>query len=345
MKTVVRIDSCIQRSSRLASVFLSMGITSFVASTVEALPKDTVVASISTGNIYVGDVVVSPDSNYLYAANNDNQTIMVIDTGTNEVTSTITVGKTPCGAAISLDGGTLYVSNAADGTVSVIATATGTVTTTVTVGSFPTYLAVSPDGNYVYVPNAFDSTVSIIETSTDQVVATVAVPSGSANEAGFSQSGLSAYVSSPATIRDGPKYLNVFDTSTQKIQNSIEFKSILGFYFAINPQGEEMYLLEKGRILLFDTVTNTVKDGAIKIPKIEKFGDEAGNAAVTPNGQYLYEPIGGSVYLVDVADKKYVNSFSPGEFESFVAIAPNGNYAYFPDALADDILVVDISSQ
>jgi YVTN family beta-propeller protein len=197
MKRVVRIDSCIQRSCRLGCVLLLMGIMSFAASTVGALPKDIVVATISTGNVFVGDVVVSPDGNYLYGTNNDNKTIMVVDTGTNEVVSTISVGNTPCGAAISPDGGTLYVSNAGDGTVSVIATATGTVSTTVAVGNFPEYLAVSPDGNYVYVPNAFDSTVSIIDASTNQVVATIAVPSGSANQAGFSQSGLNAYVSSP----------------------------------------------------------------------------------------------------------------------------------------------------
>jgi YVTN family beta-propeller protein len=343
MEKVFGTDFIINGSRKLACLFLSTGIMSLVASTVEALPKDTVVATISTGNIYAGDVVVSPDSNYLYATNNDNKTIMVIDTGTNEVTSTITVGNTPCGAAISPDGGTLYVSNAADGTVSVIATATGTVTTTVTVGDSPGYLAVSPDGNYVYVPNAFDSTVSIIDTSTDQVVATVAVPY-SATEVGFSQSGLNAYVSTGAAGKYAAS-LTVFDTADQEIQSTIDLKGgdNLGYWFAVNPQGSEMYLVERDRVVLFDTVTNAVKGGAIKTPKIQFWGVET--AAVTPDGQYLYEPIGESVYLVNVLNKAYVNSFAPGKYETNVAIAPNGNYAYFPDAEALDILVVDISSQ
>jgi YVTN family beta-propeller protein len=289
-KKIVGINFCIQASRQLACVFLSVGTLSLATPPVQALPKDTVFATISTGNVYVGDVVVSPDGNYLYGANNDNKTVMVIDTGTNEVTSTISVGNLPRGIAISPDGGTLYVSNAQDGTVSVIATATGTVTTTVAVGDYPFYLAVSPDGSYVYVPNANDATVSIIDTSSDQVVATVAVPH-SASEAGFSQSGLNAYVSTGSAAKHGGS-LTVFRTSNQKIKSTIDLEGgdNIGYWFAVNPQGKEMYLVERARVVLFDTVTNAIKGGAIKTPKIAYWGSET--AAVTPDGHYLYEPFG-----------------------------------------------------
>jgi YVTN family beta-propeller protein len=345
VKTVIGIASSIRAGHQLASVFFSVGIMSLAATSADALPKDTVVATISTGNEYVGNVLVSPDSNHLYATNNDNKTIMVIDTGTNEVTSTISVGNLPFGLAISPDGGTLYVSNADDGTVSVIATATGRVTTTVAVGNFPARLAVSPDGKYVYVPNENDSTVSIIDTATDTVSVTIAVPQG-ADQVGFSQSGLNAYAASIGVVRDKGAhrpFLTVFDVSNQQIQSSIQWRSALGFYFAINPEGNEMYLIERDRIIRFNTVKNHGKGDPIFTPEIEFFGPAV--AAVTPDGQYLYEPIGKSVYLVDVLNQKYVKSFSPGKYESSVAIAPNGKYGYFPDTLANDILVVDISSQ
>jgi DNA-binding beta-propeller fold protein YncE len=138
-------------------------------------------------------------------------------------------------------------------------------------------------------------------------------------------------------------FLTVFDASNQQIQKSIQLPSALGFYFAINPQGNEMYLIERDRIVLFDTVKNVRKGGAISTPAIQSFGGD--NAAVTPDGKYLYEPIGESVYLVDLVNKVYVNSFSPGQYESKVAIAPAGKYAYFPDTLANDIQVVDITPQ
>jgi YVTN family beta-propeller protein len=126
MKTVIRINSCLRANYRFTSVLLSVGILSFAAVPVRALPKDTVITTISTGNVYVGDVVVSPDGTYLYGANNDNKTVMVISTATNEVTQTIAVGNLPFGVAVSPDGSTLYVSNADDGTVSVIDTGTDT---------------------------------------------------------------------------------------------------------------------------------------------------------------------------------------------------------------------------
>jgi YVTN family beta-propeller protein len=271
--------------------------------------------------------------------------IMVINTGTNEVAYTISVGKVPFGLATSPDGGTLYVSNGRDGTVSVIATATGTVNTTVSVGGFPENLAVSADGKYVYVPDVSNSIVSIIDTASDQISATIAVPP-LAQQAGFSQSGLNAYISSIGVSKDKGAhrpFLTVFDASNQQIQKSIQLPSALGFYFAINPQGNEMYLIERDRIVLFDTVKNVRKGGAISTPAIQSFGGD--NAAVTPDGKYLYEPIGESVYLVDLVNKVYVNSFSPGQYESKVAIAPAGKYAYFPDTLANDIQVVDITPQ
>lgn len=349
MRAAVRINSCLRTGHTLAAVFLWVGIASLGAVTVRALPKDTVVAIINTGNEYVGGIVVSPDGQYVYGTNNDNNTVMVISTATHEVTSTIAVGNLPFGIAVSPDSSTLYVSNANDGTVSVIATATDTVTATVAVGHYPEQLAVSPDGNYVYVPNHDDSTVSIIDTATNTVSATIAVPRG-VDQAGFSQSGLYAYAVSSGAAKvegGGNPYLNVFDTSTQSLQSSIQFTSpFIGFYFAINPQGDEMYLIEtaarvRDRVVLFNTDTNVIGGGAIKSPKIPFF--LGFNAAVTPDGQYLYEPAGDSVNLFDLVGKTYVNSFKAGEYETNVAIAPDGNHAYFPDSLADKILVVDIS--
>jgi YVTN family beta-propeller protein len=86
----------------------------------------------------------------------------VIDTATNMIVDTITVGSPAFGVAVSPDGTTAYVANAADGTVSVIDTATNTVTATVTVGDGAIVVAVSPDNHTVYVTNQTDGTVSVI---------------------------------------------------------------------------------------------------------------------------------------------------------------------------------------
>ncbi len=54
----------------------------------------------------------------------------MIDTATNTVTATITVGNGPRSVAITPDGALAYVTNFGADTVSVIDTATNTVTTT-----------------------------------------------------------------------------------------------------------------------------------------------------------------------------------------------------------------------
>ncbi|WP_179928437.1 beta-propeller fold lactonase family protein, partial [Bacillus cereus] len=78
-----------------------------------------------------------PTGSFAYVANESSNTVSVIDTSTNLVTTTITVGLTPFSVAITPDGSFAYVVNADDDNVSVIDTSTNMVTTTVTVGTYP----------------------------------------------------------------------------------------------------------------------------------------------------------------------------------------------------------------
>ncbi len=110
-----------------------------------------------------------------YVANSGSGTVSVIDTATDAVVATVTVGTSPVGVAVSPDGSRVYVANENSDTVSVIDTATDTVAGTVNVGTFPVGVAVSPDGSQVYVADDVGNTVSVIDTATDTVAATVAV--------------------------------------------------------------------------------------------------------------------------------------------------------------------------
>jgi YVTN family beta-propeller protein len=89
-------------------------------------------------------VAVTPDGATAYVANHGGNTVSVIDTATNTVTTTITVGSFPHQVAVTPDGTTAYTGNDGSGSVSVIDTTTNTVTTTITVGTGPTGVAVTP---------------------------------------------------------------------------------------------------------------------------------------------------------------------------------------------------------
>ena len=90
----------------------------------------------------------------------------MINTATNAVTATITVGFTPAEVAVSPNGRRVYVTNEDSDSVSVINTKTNKVSKTMTGFNLPLGLAVTPNGKELYVANVNDNTVSVIDTAT-----------------------------------------------------------------------------------------------------------------------------------------------------------------------------------
>ncbi|MBF0559958.1 MAG: YncE family protein, partial [Nitrospirae bacterium] len=81
-------------------------------------------------------------SPYLYVTNADDNTVSAIDTASNKVIATITVGNTPEYVAVNPAGTYVYVTNSSSNTVSVINATSNTVVTTITVGQYPEGIAI-----------------------------------------------------------------------------------------------------------------------------------------------------------------------------------------------------------
>src|SRR5450631_821295 len=101
-----------------------------------------------------------------YVANMGSNNVSVINTATNAVVATVSVGDEPSDLALTPDGSRAYVVNTGGmsfngDTVSVIDTATNTVAATVAVGNAPFGVAVTPDGSRAYVTNG-NSDVSVM---------------------------------------------------------------------------------------------------------------------------------------------------------------------------------------
>ncbi len=130
--------------------------------------------------LYLGLLVILTFStnlifaNFAYVANLGGDTVFVIDTSTNNVIATITVGVDPSGVAITPNGQFAYVTNSNTDNVSVIDTSTNHVIATVPVGAGPFGIAITPNGQFAYVANS--TSVSVINTSTNTVIATVLAP-------------------------------------------------------------------------------------------------------------------------------------------------------------------------
>jgi YVTN family beta-propeller protein len=114
----------------------------------------------------------------IYALDQPNSTVSIIDTASAAVLGTFPVNDGPSGLAITPDCAKLYVGSQDKSAISVIATASREVTATIPVGPEPRNLAITPDGTRLYSANFGAVDVSVIDTASDTVIASIAVGKG-----------------------------------------------------------------------------------------------------------------------------------------------------------------------
>lgn len=143
---------------------------------------DAVVTARPLDRLPLG-IAFTSDGKFAYVPTHNPYSVLVIDTNTNEVKSTI-LSPIPDegfgeGIAITSDGKFAYVANI--GTpplVSVIDTATNTVVgSPISVAGNPRDVAITPDGKFAYVTTYSPDTVSVISTTTKSMVSTIPLPS------------------------------------------------------------------------------------------------------------------------------------------------------------------------
>lgn len=120
-------------------------------------------------------ISVDRSGNRLYVGSYFDNTIDVIDTTTDKLIDTISVGSYPTNVVLALDGKKAYVLNSESNTVSVVDTSNNHIITTL--GSYftnPWAGVVSKDGRYVYIVNRVDTKkdtmrVTVIDALTDKI--------------------------------------------------------------------------------------------------------------------------------------------------------------------------------
>jgi len=126
---------------------------------------------------------VSPDGAALYVANNLGNTMSIIDTRSNTVATTVTVGAFPYTTLTTPDGKKVYVSNWGDNSVSVVDAGSRAVVKTIPVGvnntiaaatSHPSAMVLSPDG-LLFVSLSNSDAIAVVDTTTDTVARTLSV--------------------------------------------------------------------------------------------------------------------------------------------------------------------------
>jgi YVTN family beta-propeller protein len=91
----------------------------------------TVLVEPASFDTMLTGVCVTPDGKHVYVTNQASNTVSVIDTASNTIVKTVSVGAAPSGVAVTPDGLHVYVSNQGSDSVSVINTASNTVVDTI----------------------------------------------------------------------------------------------------------------------------------------------------------------------------------------------------------------------
>lgn len=122
-------------------------------------------------------IAASPGGDRIYVADNQRNLLLVLETRTQTVVSSIAVPVGPWGVAASPDGTRIYVASLEANVVSVLDSSTLSVIATIAVGARPANIAVAADGATAYVTNNGSDTVSVVNLVTNEVISTIPVGS------------------------------------------------------------------------------------------------------------------------------------------------------------------------
>jgi YVTN family beta-propeller protein len=292
---------------------------------------------------------------YVYIANSGDDTVSVIDTATDTVIHTVSIGSYPCAVAVTPDGSKVYVASLRDNAVYVFDTATNTIITRI-YGMFgPWDLSVTPDGREVYVANKENPSpgVAVINTTTNTVETYVRfgyppdMPYNSrlSNRVTVTPDGSKVYVASDSEIY-------VIDTATKAVTPT---GLLIGYSqgIAITPDGKKAYVANTGEgtnVSVINTKTNTVK-ATINLGSTPSGAVIPNGIAISPNGKNAYVTRNdGTVSIIDTAtDKvKYTvicfwgrDTGTFGNVAIGVALTPDGKKVYVICQGTNNVFVID----
>lgn len=278
----------------------------------------------------------------LYVTNQFGNTVSVISTSTDTVTSAVTGLSEPWGAAVRGDESLVYAVNlngGGTGFVSVINTATNTiVANNIPVGNGPTAIALTPNGSTAYVTNESSNTVTAINTATNTVAATISVGTNPFLVA-VSPDSTTAYVANNSFSNPNAGSVSVINTATNTVTATIALGGTNDpAGLAVSPDGSRLYVTNTGNVTVINTATNTI---TTTIPIAHSVG-----VAFNPNGATAYVLSNTTVSVINTTTNAITNTISLGAGVTPVqiAIGPDGTAVYVTENSNNAIAVISTAT-
>jgi|AGTN01.3.fsa_nt_gi 40-residue YVTN family beta-propeller repeat/40-residue YVTN family beta-propeller repeat len=219
--------------------------------------------------------------NFAYVANSYSNTVSVIDTTSNSVQSTISVGNSPYMCVMNPAGTRLYVDFSTG--VNVIDPGSNTVIATINLdNSGPRDMAISNDGVYLYVVESVGN-IAIIDTRSYSItrvsLGTGTLPVGLA----ISPDGTKLWVAC-----SGTNQVKVVRLSDNSVINTIAVGNNPQFV-TLNPNGNYLYVSNTGS----DTISKIYAPASV-VEKTISTGDAPAGIAFAPSGSEYYVALSGA---------------------------------------------------
>jgi|GEM_PF-1347325 len=281
-------------------------------------------------------VAFAPDGATAYVANQNADSVSVIDVATGVQTTEIALPLItaqshvgPYGIVLNSSGTRVYVADNYGNQVSVIDTATNTVIDTVVLTASPSELLLSADGSILYVTET-DGAVHLFDTATntpDAITPTITIGSNPFGLA-LSPDGSTLLVGYAGGVR-------IVNTATNTAGATVAVGAGPAF-LAFAPDGTHAYVANQtfGTVSAIDVSTATATS-TLAIPG-------AVGIAITPDGTgYVSDLNDNRIYIFDTATNQLVGAPIPGgSHPHAIAISPDGALVYIVNQGGDDTVTV-----
>src|SRR5215207_2081429 len=240
-------------------------------------------------------ITFSPDGGRAYVTvYNDEKTInavVFLDTATNDVLKTVSVGIRPFAPATTPDGQRLYVPSHDEGKLEVVDTTSGEIVGSVPTPPNPHWVVMGADGKTFYTADHDSNVVTEFDVATNELVATIAV-GRSPHSLAVSPDGTRLSV-----VNYDSNTLSVIDTATASVVQTVEV-GLRPQDVTYAPDGAHLYTanVDDGTVDVVDTATGTV---TARIPT----GNSPTSISVTPDGRrgYVTNLDDGTVRILDLS--------------------------------------------
>lgn len=299
-----------------------------------------------------------------YVADEESNTISVIDATSFKKIGSIPVGQGPHNVQVAPDGKLLWVTNngepakatekaaqkgmsqsghgamAGVGAAWAIDTASGTVIAKVPVGMHPAHVVLAQDGRHAYVTNGGDDTISVVDTSAQRVVETIPV-GASPHGIRLSPDGKQAWV---ANLKGGT--VSVLDLQTRKQIAQITVgkgPAQVGF----TPDGRLGFvsLSEENQVAAIDPASRKViRRVNVGTVPIQIYATPDSRLLLVANQGTRAKP-GTSVSIIDIENFKVVATIKTGRGAHGVVVDRDGRHAFVTNTYANTVSVLDVGQR